>query len=498
MCLKTQAVYAPFIGFNQRIGFLRTKREKFGTFVDPNFDILTSIDIPLGADIFPLVLESGRLNGKVYEPVAINTVFGCFNMEDKYTQQSLKWYEVVPTDTEEAQVSDDFSDAPPEHNCYKTDNEQSAESEVHDVQPEVAANITATAPRLLKEPMFKLENMRRLYGRDRDCPPTGVDEIYAFSGLLFMAGMKKAQHSNTSEMWITDGIAPKYFAAVVAERRFHTPIRALRSDDSNERKNNVNNVNKTTTRRASIMELAKRLALPQLTKRPDIRSLSLPLRQKIANVSGKPSSSASTLFRKSARKRKFLGRLNRNSFNVNDQRNRVHDSNRSDNQNAENPGRNENRVVATLFDDSYEDFLSENVLTDGMNKMASIIAAKIESFEVNILVDSGSSMRCISQEFFDKIKETNFGVPALPANGVTVYEDVSFEYVCIVVPSLMRDPILGCDWMMQISIVVNFEKMQMDGLTDSSSYGLGASLCDDTGDKLIISFHGGTLKGAEL
>ncbi|KAG5878109.1 hypothetical protein JTB14_017976 [Gonioctena quinquepunctata] len=81
--------------------------------------------------------------------------------------------------------------------------------------------------------------MRRLYGRDGDCPPTDVDEIYAFLGLLYMAGVKKAQHLNTSEMWITDGTAPEYSAAVMSERRFHTLIRALRFDDANERKNNA-------------------------------------------------------------------------------------------------------------------------------------------------------------------------------------------------------------------------------------------------------------------
>lgn len=73
------------------------------------------------------------------------------NMENKYKQQLLKWHDEVPTDVETTQYSDDLSDAPAEHYYNKTDTDQSAESEVDDVQPEVAANITeqisVTAPR---------------------------------------------------------------------------------------------------------------------------------------------------------------------------------------------------------------------------------------------------------------------------------------------------------------------------------------------------------------
>lgn len=43
---------------------------------DPEFNISSSVDLLLGADIFPLILQNGRIEGHEQEPSAINTVFG--------------------------------------------------------------------------------------------------------------------------------------------------------------------------------------------------------------------------------------------------------------------------------------------------------------------------------------------------------------------------------------------------------------------------------------
>lgn len=43
---------------------------------DPHFHIPSEIDLLLGADVFPLILRSGRVLGKGEEPTAIETVFG--------------------------------------------------------------------------------------------------------------------------------------------------------------------------------------------------------------------------------------------------------------------------------------------------------------------------------------------------------------------------------------------------------------------------------------
>lgn len=45
-------------------------------FADPHFNIPHSVDLLLGADIFPLILKDEQLTGNASEPCAINTIFG--------------------------------------------------------------------------------------------------------------------------------------------------------------------------------------------------------------------------------------------------------------------------------------------------------------------------------------------------------------------------------------------------------------------------------------
>ncbi|XP_074035052.1 uncharacterized protein [Leptinotarsa decemlineata] len=77
----------------------------------------------------------------------------------------------------------------------------------------------------------KLDKIRSSYKRPRDCLSTDFEEISAFIGLLYMAGIKKAQHLNTDELWSKDGTAPDFFAAVMSKRRFHLLVQAVRFDN---------------------------------------------------------------------------------------------------------------------------------------------------------------------------------------------------------------------------------------------------------------------------
>lgn len=82
----------------------------------------------------------------------------------------------------------------------------------------------------------QLNLIRPSYAREeRDCPPTNFEEMLAFFGLLYLAGVKKAQHLNTDELWSTDGTAPEFFSATMSKRRFHTLVQAIRFDDRNTR-----------------------------------------------------------------------------------------------------------------------------------------------------------------------------------------------------------------------------------------------------------------------
>lgn len=47
--------------------------------------------------------------------------------------------------------------------------------------------------------------------RARDILPTNIDEIRALIGLLYLAGVRKASHLNTTDLWNTDGTRIELF-----------------------------------------------------------------------------------------------------------------------------------------------------------------------------------------------------------------------------------------------------------------------------------------------
>lgn len=57
----------------------------------------------------------------------------------------------------------------------------------------------------------------------------------ALLGLLYIAGIKKAQHIKTQELWLDDGTSPECFRATMSMRRFYLLLRALRFDNINDR-----------------------------------------------------------------------------------------------------------------------------------------------------------------------------------------------------------------------------------------------------------------------
>ncbi|KAJ8957790.1 hypothetical protein NQ317_005821 [Molorchus minor] len=58
------------------------------TLADPDFDKPGNIDLLLGADLFPLIIQNGRVIGNANEPVALNTIFG-FVLMGKFENTKL-------------------------------------------------------------------------------------------------------------------------------------------------------------------------------------------------------------------------------------------------------------------------------------------------------------------------------------------------------------------------------------------------------------------------
>lgn len=80
-----------------------------------------------------------------------------------------------------------------------------------------------------------IPNIRNSYSRSRDALDTNVDEIRALFGLLYMAGVLKASHTNLADLWSTDATAPEFFRMVMSKNRCYLLLRALRFDDIRSR-----------------------------------------------------------------------------------------------------------------------------------------------------------------------------------------------------------------------------------------------------------------------
>nr|CAI5820033.1 unnamed protein product [Callosobruchus analis] len=66
-----------------------------------------------------------------------------------------------------------------------------------------------------------LAKLRNNYSRERDCRDTDTTEVYAFIGLLYMAGTRKAQYVNTKELWDNSIFSPACFRLTMSRERFH-------------------------------------------------------------------------------------------------------------------------------------------------------------------------------------------------------------------------------------------------------------------------------------
>lgn len=73
------------------------------------------------------------------------------------------------------------------------------------------------------------------YVKETDAKETTRDEIMALFGLLYILGTKKANHTNVSELWTTDGSGMQILRAVMSSKRFLFLLRCLRFDDKRTR-----------------------------------------------------------------------------------------------------------------------------------------------------------------------------------------------------------------------------------------------------------------------
>ncbi|KAJ8939842.1 hypothetical protein NQ314_010971 [Rhamnusium bicolor] len=65
----------------------------------------------------------------------------------------------------------------------------------------------------------KIEAEKHKFSRDRDIYPTNIDEIRALIGLLYLAGIRKASHLNTTDLWKTDGTGIEVFRLTMTHNK---------------------------------------------------------------------------------------------------------------------------------------------------------------------------------------------------------------------------------------------------------------------------------------
>lgn len=146
--------------------------------------------------------------------------------------------------------------------------------------------------------------------------------------------------------------------------------------------------------------------------------------------------------------------------------------------------------ISTLFSESPESvLLSESEVKIEKILSSPIIHVTVETISTKALIDSGSQITCISQEFLMVVLNKNSKLPVLNTNCITVtgalrnksskvrqqvYLNVKFAHTewdvaAVVVPGLVRDLILGADWLTQFEVVLDFANYSLSGVFGEST-----------------------------
>lgn len=80
-----------------------------------------------------------------------------------------------------------------------------------------------------------IESIKPFFSRSRDANLTSEVEITALIGLLYMAGIYKANRLNTEDLWRTDGSGIEIFRLTMSLQRFRFLLRCVRFDDKDTR-----------------------------------------------------------------------------------------------------------------------------------------------------------------------------------------------------------------------------------------------------------------------
>lgn len=178
----------------------------------------------------------------------------------------------------------------------------------------------------------------------------------------------------------------------------------------------------------------------------------------------------------------------RNNENVNRRESTVPNSSvgaRRDVNNQNSINRESNDAeVANIFKEDLREFLTvEEEIERHVEELTVLPTIEVvtEGLKNRALIDTGSQITCVSGKFAEQLKKINKKLPELPTNVLTIsgalgkqkdqvreqiyiafqIKNVIIDFPCLVVPSLVRNIIFGCDWMKEFKATINVAKRNL-------------------------------------
>ncbi|KAG5883308.1 hypothetical protein JTB14_008595 [Gonioctena quinquepunctata] len=136
--------------------------------------------------------------------------------------------------------------------------------------------------------------------------------------------------------------------------------------------------------------------------------------------------------------------------------------NNNSNQNSSNNYQNSNVYSITSFNRD-----TENLLTDSDSKaeekemVSPTMKIRVGEQEIETLLDSGSDVCAVSERFYDCLKREMPNIPILPVSNLSIAVAVGefdMDVICLVVPNLNCNVLLGSNWFFKCKAVIDFDK----------------------------------------
>nr|CAH7738807.1 unnamed protein product [Callosobruchus chinensis] len=168
------------------------------------------------------------------------------------------------------------------------------------------------------------------------------------------------------------------------------------------------------------------------------------------------------------------------------------------------------RIIEKVYADCVDDFFSEveSGEEDGKPDLVTpIVHAKVAGVSIGVLIDSGSQVSAVSDKFLKMIKHD---IPKLPVSNVAVklavgarpekikeqvylpleVDNVTFDENFLVIPKLNVDVLLGCDFLMNRKVKLDFVKNAVIISVENVKHEICFNVSRERGPTLSVNYLG--------